>query len=94
MQSVRSRIWTRVAVSISCEDNHYTTGTSFVIAKGAYAVSRILYRQWFLILDLSSLASMLLIFAPFKDFNIRDKITPVDAEVGVVAAFMEPLEES
>ena len=28
MQSVRSRIWTRVAVSISCDDNHYTTGTS------------------------------------------------------------------
>ena len=28
MQSVRSRIWTRVAVSISSDDNHYTTGTS------------------------------------------------------------------
>ena len=28
MQSVSSRIWTRVAVSISCDDNHYTTGTS------------------------------------------------------------------
>ena len=28
MQSVRSRIWTRVAVSISCDDNHYTIGTS------------------------------------------------------------------
>ena len=26
MQSVRSRIWIRVAVSISCDDNHYTTG--------------------------------------------------------------------
>ena len=25
MQSVLSRIWTRVAVSISCDDNHYTT---------------------------------------------------------------------
>ena len=31
MQSVSSRIWTRVAVSISCDDNHYTTGTySFI----------------------------------------------------------------
>ena len=29
MQSVSSRIWTRVAVSISCDDNHYTTGTSY-----------------------------------------------------------------
>ena len=28
MQSVPSRIWTRVAVSISYYDNHYTTGTS------------------------------------------------------------------
>ena len=29
MQSVLiSRIWTRVAVSISYDDNHYTTGTS------------------------------------------------------------------
>ena len=28
MQSVSSRIWTRVAVIISYDDNHYTTGTS------------------------------------------------------------------
>ena len=28
MQSVSFRIWTRVVVSFSCEDNHYTTGTS------------------------------------------------------------------
>ena len=28
MQSVSSRIWTCVAVSISCDDTHYTTGTS------------------------------------------------------------------
>ena len=27
MQSVSSRIWTRTAVSISYDDNHYTTGT-------------------------------------------------------------------
>ena len=31
MQSVRSRILTRVAVSISYDDNDYTTGTSSVI---------------------------------------------------------------
>ena len=30
MQSVSSRIWTRVAVSISYDDNHYTTGTSYL----------------------------------------------------------------
>ena len=28
MQSVSSRTWTRVTVSISYDDNHYTTGTS------------------------------------------------------------------
>ena len=36
MQLVSSRIWTRVAVSISYDDNHYTTGTwmsLFVITK-------------------------------------------------------------
>ena len=31
MQSVSSRIWTRVAVSISYDDNHYTTGTSITV---------------------------------------------------------------
>ena len=30
MQSVSSRIWTRVTVSISYDDNHYTTGTSII----------------------------------------------------------------
>ena len=28
MQSASFRIWTRIAVSISYDDNHYTTGTS------------------------------------------------------------------
>ena len=34
MQSVRSRIWTRVTVSISYDDNDYTTGTY----EGWYAI--------------------------------------------------------
>ena len=29
MQSASSRIWTHVAVSISYDDNHYTTSTFF-----------------------------------------------------------------
>ena len=29
MQSVSSRFWTRVAVSISYDNNHYTTGTNY-----------------------------------------------------------------
>ena len=33
MQSVSSRIWTRVTVSISYDDNHYTTGTSFFVSE-------------------------------------------------------------
>ena len=31
MLSVLSRNWTRIAVSISCDDNHYTTGTSMKV---------------------------------------------------------------
>ena len=32
MQSVSSRIWTRVAVFISYDDNNYTTGTSLALS--------------------------------------------------------------
>ena len=38
MQSVLSRIWTRVAVSISYDDNHYTTGTSVLGNYGDYTL--------------------------------------------------------
>ena len=38
MQSVSSRIWTRVAMSISCDDNHYTTGISW---KWPYTFSKL-----------------------------------------------------
>ena len=31
MQSVSSRVWTRVSLSISNDDNHYTTGTSQMV---------------------------------------------------------------
>ena len=31
MQSVSSRIWTRIAVFISFDDNNYTTGTSLSV---------------------------------------------------------------
>ena len=30
MQSVSSKIWIGIAVSISYDDNHYTTGTSWI----------------------------------------------------------------
>ena len=38
MQSVSSRIWTRVAVFISYDDNNYTTGTS-TKQEGLYIVT-------------------------------------------------------
>ena len=31
MQSVSSKIWTRLAVSISNDDNHYTMGTATIL---------------------------------------------------------------
>ena len=40
MQSVSSRIWTRVAVSISYDDNHYTTGTPLMLPR------KILLAEW------------------------------------------------
>ena len=38
MQSVSSRIWTRVAVSISYDDNHYTTDTSIIYNRFWYVL--------------------------------------------------------
>ena len=40
MQSVSSRVWTRVAVSISYDDNHYTTATF------GFADSRVTVSDW------------------------------------------------
>ena len=37
MQSVSSRIWTRIAVFISYGDNDYTTGTSIDVIFGTYS---------------------------------------------------------
>ena len=38
MQSISSRIWTRVTVSIPYDDNHYTTGTSTIHLSCLYLV--------------------------------------------------------
>ena len=46
MQSVSARIWTRVAVSISCNDNHYTTGTLYPPALELH------YQMQFFLVDL------------------------------------------
>ena len=41
MQSVSSRIWTRVAVFISYDDNNYITGTSSVAVSVIYILGRL-----------------------------------------------------
>ena len=38
MQSVSSRIWTRAAMSIFYDDNHYTTGTSIKHLRKLYGL--------------------------------------------------------
>ena len=52
MRSVRSRIWTCVAVSISCDDSHFTTGTyQFIIITSLRSLNAVLpramtHRMW------------------------------------------------
>ena len=43
MQSVLSRIWTCGAVSISYDDNHYTTGTSTFPIYNSLSLSLYIY---------------------------------------------------
>ena len=38
MQSVSSRIWTRIVVSISYHDNHYTMGTSIYLCVSKWLI--------------------------------------------------------
>ena len=42
MQLVSSRIWTRVAVSISYDDNHYTMGTPIYWLKNKFVKKNLL----------------------------------------------------
>ena len=51
MRPVSSRIWTRVAVPISYDDNHYTTGTYFMasikpeLSRFDYAICSVLEKK-------------------------------------------------
>ena len=61
MQSVSSRIWTRVAAFISYDDNHYTTGTR--VSHRAKATIRKRYQHsttlgWFYRLEVSDQATV------------------------------------
>ena len=74
MQSVSSRIWTRVAVSISYDDNHYTMGTSFVVSYGlstivGYLITNPLYTHIFNVCDLVRLGFMA--YKPLKDIQYQ-----------------------
>ena len=50
MQSASSRIWTRAAVSISYDDNHYTMGTStmqqYINLVDSEELNTIKYEYW------------------------------------------------
>ena len=45
MKTVSSKIWTRIAVSISYDDNHYTTGTSFFPSARAGYDARFIFKR-------------------------------------------------
>ena len=47
MQSVLSRIWTRVVVSISYDDNHYTTGTSIVYYNNCFKIDATMIKIYY-----------------------------------------------
>ena len=48
MQSLSSRIWTRIVVSNSYDDNHYTTGTSITLKNMKLENARLWWNTWFL----------------------------------------------
>ena len=47
MQSVSFRLWTRVAVSMSYDDNHYTTGMLAIIPRVFHPVIFVIYEKRF-----------------------------------------------
>ena len=60
MRSVSSRIWTRVAVSISYDDNQYTTGTSIY---GNSTVNERSYRRLFSLFQFTTTCCLLWVIA-------------------------------
>ena len=54
MQSVLRSIWTRITVSISYDDNHYTTGTTYVSII-VNDVTRFLSTSWLEMLNIHGL---------------------------------------
>ena len=69
MQSVSSRIWTRVAVSIPYDDNHYTTAFSRVIIRKLIWVCNWSFNSFMSRLRFSTLATTLLGLNPIMFIN-------------------------
>ena len=65
MQSFSSRIWTRVAVSISYDDNDYTTGTFFLVTAENAVLKLSRYIYFGLVTASNVIPSSLLISPPF-----------------------------
>ena len=66
MQSFLPRIWTRVAVSISYDDNHYTTGISKDVLLNVFCACLLyLYVRIFWIMALWNLLRLFCIFGMF-----------------------------
>ena len=74
MQSVSSRIWTRVAVSISYDDNDYTTGTSKYLMN---LVSSLIYSSTSMSLRISLFLNTTVYYdwSLLNNRDIRDKYT-------------------
>ena len=76
MHSVSFRIWTRVAVSISYDDNHYTTGTSFMILFYVFnIIIIIIYDQHLNIFYLIARLEFELANIPIQNVNYYDTRT-------------------
>ena len=60
MQLVSSRIWTRVAVSISYDDNHYTTGTHGDTINDEIINTTINFRYFIVLRNLSRIRNFIL----------------------------------
>ena len=69
MQSLASRIWTRVAVSISNDDNHYITGTSFNLTNH-YSMQSLRRQMTDIYRETDSCTGNMLVFLKDSSFKI------------------------
>ena len=70
MQSISFRIWTRVTVSISYDDNHYTTGTSLLLCNSNNLLSVICLHAFRWIYTNDLLVNCLLIISFINELEL------------------------